>query len=167
MSTQQQVERNIKVARRSIEALNTGDATKALEFMHPDYFNHESQASPERAKLRGTAEFADTVQKLRAAFSDLHYEEQESIASGDKVVSIVTVTGRHTGDFFGIPPTGRNFSYQAAHIVRIADGKIIEHKAIRDDLKFMMQLGVVGAASQQYEPIFNAWKGMMMTNEDR
>jgi hypothetical protein len=51
--------------------------------------------------------------------------------------------------------------------VRIADGKIIEHKAIRDDLKFMMQLGVVGAASQQYEPIFNAWKGMMMTNEDR
>lgn len=167
MSTQQQVERNIKVARRSIEALNTGDATKALEFMHPDYFNHESQASPERAKLRGPAEFADTVQKLRAAFSDLHYEEQESIASGDKVVSIVTVTGRHTGDFFGIPPTGRNFSYQAAHIVRIADGKIIEHKAIRDDLKFMMQLGVVGAASQQYEPIFNAWKGMMMTNKSR
>jgi hypothetical protein len=37
----------------------------------------------------------------------------------------------------------------------------VEHKAIRDDLRFMMQLGVIGAASQEYEPIINAWKGMM------
>jgi hypothetical protein len=71
------------------------------------------------------------------------------------------VTGKHTGDFFGIPPKGSNFSYQAAHISRIADDKIVEHKAIRDDLRFMMQLGVIGAASPQYEPIIDAWKGMM------
>jgi predicted ester cyclase len=101
------------------------------------------------------------LKKLRAAFSDLHYEEQESIASNDKVVSIMIVTGKHTGDFFGIPPKGSNFSYQAAHISRIADDKIVEHKAIRDDLRFMMQLGVIGAASPQYEPIIDAWKGMM------
>ncbi|MDQ3969562.1 MAG: ester cyclase [Thermoproteota archaeon] len=163
MSTHQQTEEenNIKIVWRSFEALNTGDVTKASEFIHPNYFNHESQASPERAKLRGHEEFVDTVKKLRAAFSDLHYEEQESVASNDKVVSIVMVTGRHTGNFFGIPPKGNNFSYQAAHISRIADNKIVEHKAIRDDLRFMMQLGVIGAASAEYEPIINAWKGMM------
>jgi predicted ester cyclase len=155
-------EKNIKIVRRSIESLNTGDVTMASEFIHPNYFNHESQASPERAKLRGPEEFVDTVKKLRAAFSDLHYEEQESIASNDKVVLIMIVTGKHTGDFFGIPPRGNNFSYQAAHMSRIADGKIVEHKAIRDDLRFMMQLGVIGAASPQYEPIINTWKGMMM-----
>jgi predicted ester cyclase len=167
MSTQQQTEeeKNIKIVRRSFEALNTGDASKASEFIHANYFNHESKASPERAKLRGPEEFIDTVKKLRAAFSDLHYEEQESIASNDKVVSLVMVTGRHTGDFFGIPPKGNNFSYQAAHISRIADNKIVEHKAIRDDLRFMMQLGVIGAASAEYEPIINAWKGMMMRNK--
>ena len=161
MSTQQQTEENNKIVLRSFEALNTGDASKASEFIHPNYFNHESQASPERATLRGPEEFVDTVKKLRAAFSDLHYEEQESVASNDKVVSIMIVTGKHTGDFFGIPPMGNNFSYQAVHISRIADGKIVEHKAIRDDLRFMMQLGVIGAASPQYEPIINAWKGMM------
>ena len=54
MSTQQQPEEtNIRIVRRSFEALNTGDVTKASEFIHPNYFNHESQASPERAKLRG------------------------------------------------------------------------------------------------------------------
>jgi predicted ester cyclase len=136
MPTQQQTEEtNIRIVRRSFEALNTGDVTKASEFIHPNYFNHESQASPERAKLRGPEEFVDTVKKLRAAFSDLHYEEQESIASNDnKVVSIVMVTGKHTGDFFSIPPKGNKFSYQAAHISRIAGNKIVEHKAIRDDL---------------------------------
>jgi hypothetical protein len=77
------------------------------------------------------------------------------------VVLIMIVTGKHTGDFFGIPPKGNIFSYQAAHISRIADDKIVEHKAIRDDLRFMMQLGVIGAASPEYEPIINAWKGMM------
>lgn len=162
MSTPQQTEeKNINIVRRSIESLNTGDVSKVSEFIHPNYFNHESQASSERAKLRGPEEFIDTVKKLRAAFDDLRYTEQESIASNDMVVLIMMVTGKHTGDFFGIPPKGNLFSYQAAHISRIADDKIVEHKAIRDDLRFMMQLGVIGSASPEYEPVINAWKGMM------
>jgi predicted ester cyclase len=71
------------------------------------------------------------------------------------------VSGKHVGDFFGIPPAGRSFSYPAVHMYRISNGKIVEHRAIRDDLRFMMQLGVVGPASPQYEQIFQAWKGFM------
>ena len=48
---------------------------------------------------------------------------------------------RTLGNFFVIPPTGRKIAYQAIQIHRIDnDGKIIEHRAIRDDLTFMMQL---------------------------
>ena len=163
MSSPQQTEeeKNIKIVRRSIEALNTGDVTKVSEFIHPNYFDRDYQSIPGGKKLRGSEAFVDIVKNLRAALSELHYKEQEIIASNDKVVSIMIVTGKHTGDLFGIPPTGNNFSYQAAHFYAIADGKIVEHKAIRDDLRFMMQLGVIGAASPQYEPIINAWKGMM------
>jgi hypothetical protein len=60
-----------------------------------------------------------------------------------------------------IASTGNNFSYHAAHFYTIADDKIAEHKAFRDDLSFMIQLGIIGAASPQYEPIINALKGMM------
>jgi hypothetical protein len=35
-------EENIRIARRSIEALNTGDTSTVYEYVHPDYFNHES-----------------------------------------------------------------------------------------------------------------------------
>lgn len=41
------------------------------------------------------------------AFSDLHFRIDEIIADGDRIVFRVTQTGRHTGDYFGIPPTGR------------------------------------------------------------
>jgi predicted ester cyclase len=153
-------EKNIKIVRRSIEALNTGDVTKVSEFIHPNYFDRDSQSIPEGEKLHGPEAFVDTVKKLRAALSELYYKEQEIIASNDKIVSIMIVTGKHTGDLFGIPPTGNNFSYQAAHFYTIADDKLVEHKAFRDDLSFMIQLGVIGAASPQYELIINAWKGV-------
>jgi hypothetical protein len=40
------------------------------------------------------------------------------------------------------------------------DGKIVEHKSIRDDLLLMVQLGVAGPKSKEYEPLFQAWKGL-------
>jgi predicted ester cyclase len=155
------LDENIKIVRRALEAINTGDTGRIHEVISPQYFNHESQVDPVRLKLRGPEEFIDTVRALRSAFDDLHYEEQETIAAVDKVVSIVSVSGKHTGNFFVVPPTGNRISYQAVHIHRIGDdGKIVEQKAIRDDLSLMVQLGVAGPSSQQYEPLFRAWKGL-------
>ena len=71
---------------------------------------------------------------------------------------MVRVTGRHTGNFFIIPPSGNRISYQAVHIHRIIDGKVVEHKAIRDDLSLMVQLGVARPKSAQYESLFQTWK---------
>jgi steroid delta-isomerase-like uncharacterized protein len=152
--TQNITEENIMVVRQVFEAFNSGNTSKVNEFISPQYFNHESQVDPIRSKLRGPEEFTDTVRNLRSAFADLHYEEQETIAVGDKVVSIVKVTGKHMGNFFVIPPSGNRISYRAVHIHRIDDdGKIVEHKAIRDDLSLMVQLGVVGPKSAQYESL--------------
>src|ERR687888_374918 len=106
-------EKNIKTVRQVFEAFNTGDVSRVHEFISPQYFNHESQIDPVRSKLRGLQEFIDTVRNLRNAFDNLHYEEQETIAAGDKVVSIVNVTGKHSGNFFVIPPSGNNINYCA------------------------------------------------------
>ncbi|MEM3094129.1 MAG: ester cyclase [Nitrososphaera sp.] len=160
MSSLEEIEKqNIRIARRVFEAFNTGDVSKVSEFIGPEYFNHESQADPRRGKLRGPDEVIDTIKNLRGAFADLYYEEKETVASRDKAVSIMQVSGKHVGNFFGIAPTGRSFSYQAVHIHRIANGKVVEHRSIRDDLRFMMQLGLVGPGSPQYAPLFEVWKG--------
>ena len=132
-------EDNIRLVKYAIDALNTGDTSRVSEFISPIYFNHESQMDPVRAKMRGPQEFIDTVVNLRNAISDIHYELLESVASNEKVVSIVSVRGKHTGSFFGfIPPSGNKISYQAVHIFASGDdGTITEHKAIRDDLALM------------------------------
>ena len=152
---------NIRLVRNVIDALNTGDTSKVSDFISPNYFNHESQMDPVRSKMRGPQEFIDTVDNIRKAFSDLKYELTDSITSNEKVISIVSVRGKHTGRFFGfIPPTGNKISFQAVHIFTIDDGKIAEHMAIRDDLALMYQLGVVNASSPKYENFLKEWKGV-------
>ena len=155
------VDDNIQLVRNAIDVLNSGDTSRVSDFISPNYFNHESQMDPVRSKMRGPQEFIDTVANIRKAFSDLQYELMDSVASNKRVISVVSVRGKHTGSFFGfIPPTGNKISYQAVHIFIIEDGKIAEHKAIRDDLALMYQLGVVVASSLQYENFLKEWKGV-------
>jgi len=156
-------EDNIRLVKDAINALNTGDISKVSEFISPSYFNHESHMDPVRSKMRGPQEFIDTVINIPIAFSDIHYELLENVGSNEKVVSIVSVMGKHTGSFFGfIPPSGNKISYSGVHVFTIGhDGKISEHKAIRDDLALMYQLGVVKATTPEYENFLKGWKGVI------
>lgn len=150
-------ENNIKVARQVIDAFNTGNVSNVADFISERYFNRESQVDPIRGQLRGPSEFIDTVENLRIAFPDLRHHEEAIIAQDDKVVSVINVTGTHTGNFFILPPTGNEISYEAVHLYRVdEDGKIVEHKAIRDDLTFLAQLGVIEPSSPEFVPFFQA-----------
>jgi predicted ester cyclase len=48
-------------------------------------------------------------------------------AEGDRVVGRYSLRGTHQGEFFGIPATGNSISVSNIHIMRIMDGKIVEH----------------------------------------
>src|SRR5688500_15394437 len=111
-------EENIQLVRNVIDALNTGDTTRVSEFIGSNYFNHESQMDPVRSKMRGPQEFIDTVVNIRKAFSDLNYELLDSVASNERVISIVSVNCKHTGtsrEF--IPPTVTTISHHAVHLL--------------------------------------------------
>ena len=91
MATQE----NIKIVRRVIEAVNTGDTSNVHEFISPGYVNRESQEHKDsyRSQLKGPEEFIDTVKNLRGACHHLHFEEQETIAQDNKVAFVGNVTG--------------------------------------------------------------------------
>ena len=56
--------------------------------------------------------------------------------------------GRQTGELMGIPPTGREVAYDKVHMLRFRDGKVTEHRSVRDTMTLMQQLGVIpGRAS--------------------
>ena len=77
------------------------------------------------------------------AFPDLHVTVEDLIAEGDKIVGRVTLTGTHQGELLGIPATGKKVAFSEIHIVRISNGKAVEHWEIADIMSMMQQLGVI------------------------
>jgi predicted ester cyclase len=77
-----------------------------------------------------------------AAFPDLHYWVEDMIAEGDKVVHRITGYGTMKGSFLGMPATGKSATWTEMHIVRFADGKIVEHWGTVDQLAMLQQLGL-------------------------
>jgi len=63
------------------------------------------------------------------------------------VVTHKVFTGRRDVEFAGVPPTGRDVEIAVIDIVRIADGRIVEHWNCVDRLGLMMQLGALPAPS--------------------
>jgi predicted ester cyclase len=59
--------------------------------------------------------------------TDWFTQIEDLIAECDKVVSRIIMTGTHTGEFWGIRATGRSVHFTGIFIVRIEDGKIVEH----------------------------------------
>ena len=74
---------------------------------------------------------------------DFHTRFDDLLAEADKVVARITMTGTHTGDFWGIPATGGFVEFTGIYIARIANGKIVEHWGEEDGVSLLTQLGVL------------------------
>jgi predicted ester cyclase len=128
---------NKLLARRVLEKVFPANDDVALRELISDRFvNHEApNGTPPR--LGSITTF---MHMLNQAFSEQRWEIHDVLADGDKVVIRCTHSGVHTGDFFGLPATGRRFAYNQMHIVRFDNGKGVEHWAVRDDASLMRQL---------------------------
>ena len=131
------------IAHQSFRLIENGDVELAEQIIATGFVNEEAEDDPDdvERQLRGPAGFLATSRWLRDAFSDLRFELQETLAEGDTVMAAAVMTGRHTGPFNGIAPTGRPIAHKQVHIFTIADGQISRHRAVRDDLGLLLQLG--------------------------
>jgi predicted ester cyclase len=126
-----------QVARRVLEEIFPADDEAALaEVISDDFVNHEAPAGTPP----GAAGVTSFMHMLAKAFSEQRWTIHRALAEGDTVVLHCTHSGRHTGEFLGLPATGRRFAYKQMHIIRVAGGKGVEHWAVRDDAALMRQL---------------------------
>ena len=139
-------EENKELVRRHFEEIfNRRNLAACDELMAEDYVEHAmapfGQSEPGRVNgpqaMRGTAEW------LLAQFPDLHFTVEAIVAEGDLVAVRLLGEGTNLGPMGRVAPTGKRFSSRSSHWFRIADGKLAEHWATRDDLTGMMQLGLV------------------------
>lgn len=140
MSTEQ----NKALARQMVEQIfNQGNISQVDEFLAPNFVEHEELPPGIPAGREGvkelTAGFRNTFPDFKATIDDM-------VAEGDKVVIRMTWTGTQKGEFMGVPPTGKKVSFSVIDVIRIADGKFVEHWGLMDSMGLMQQLGAIPAA---------------------
>ena len=105
-----------------------------------DYVYH---GIPLLGDLKGLDSFKAMVSGFVGAISDFREEVVDQIAEGDKVVTRLSGSGRHTGELMGAAPTGKELKWTAVVISRFIDGKIAEEWVEFDALSFLQQLRVM------------------------
>ncbi|MCL4302014.1 MAG: ester cyclase [Anaerolineae bacterium] len=93
--------------------------------------------------LNGRAGYKKFVGMLAASFSETTpLKTHEVISSGDKMAVRWSSTGRHTGEFMGIPATGQRITLKGIDIFRLAEGKIADLWQEIDILGILQQLSI-------------------------
>ena len=100
--------------------------------------------SPVPGTAPGLAGTKQTLSMYHAVFSDLRATTEDMIADGDKVVVRLMMNGTNTGEFMGLPPTGKQVKMSGIEMFRLVDSKIVERWAEFDMMSLMQQLGVMG-----------------------
>jgi steroid delta-isomerase-like uncharacterized protein len=139
-------EANKATARRFIdEVVNRGNVAVIDELAGPNYVDHTAAPG-----MPPTAEGQKAfITMFRAAFPDLHYTIEDTVAEGDRLVQRNTAHGTMKGDFMGMPASGKEATWSEIHIVRFdADGKAVEHWGVVDQLGMLAQLGFAQAPGQ-------------------
>ena len=112
------------VRRFNQEVIHEGNEAAFRALMAPDFVNH---AAPPGTP-NGPESMWNTFQNiLRPALSGLRVTIHDQIAEGDKVTTRKTIAGTHTGPLMGTAATGREVAISVIDIVRVRDGRYVEH----------------------------------------
>jgi steroid delta-isomerase-like uncharacterized protein len=119
------------------EVMNNGNMAKVDELMAADFVEHEEMPPGTPPGREGCKAF---FVMFRKAFPDTKVTIDDLMAEGDKVMALETWTGTNKGSFMGMPATGRTVSFQCVDVVRMENGKAVEHWGVADRMGMMQQL---------------------------
>ncbi len=143
------VKRNVAAIRAHHDLLNKGDVAGAVLSFAEDTRNHGVPV--------GRKGVTRVLTDIYTTFPDWRMEIVGLDAVGDDVIVRCIVTGTHKGVgkipvngglLVGVPPTGKVFKVQHIHWYTLKDGLIIEHRANRDDIGIMQELGLLPAVKR-------------------
>ena len=120
---------NLKILGEYSNAMMEGDTAAVFDFWAPEFHSHVTdRVAPEvvGTDVRGSEQ--EWWQMAQSAFPDMEFTVGLLIEKDDLIVSNWTVKGTHTGTaFFDVPPSGEPVEINGTAILRMADGKIVEH----------------------------------------
>ena len=108
------------------------------ELFTPDFVDHdpgEGQPAGGEGLMWWWALFGE-------AFSDLDRDVVHTVATPEHVITVMDLSGTHTGEWLGHAPTGRRFTVRNVQVMRFDDGRRAERWGSTDQLGILTQLGL-------------------------
>jgi steroid delta-isomerase-like uncharacterized protein len=131
------LEANKAVVRRFIdEIFLKGDFSAVDELLTEDFAAHTWGPMPP-----GRDGLKQAIERVSKGISDPSMTIDDVVAEGDRVAVRLTSSATHTGEFRGMPASGRRYEIGEIHIFRLRDGRVSEHWHQADFLGMMKQLG--------------------------
>ena len=128
---------NVELVRAGFQAFNTGDAGECMTRIAPDLITNLAEL-PE--PQHGRQAWRQGFEMMKHAFPDLQAHIEDIFAAQDKVAVRLRFRGTHSGEFLGIPATGRAIEYVSHEFNRIADELIAEEWICSDTATLLRQL---------------------------
>ncbi len=139
-ATNSTLERNKAIVRSFKESQGTKDQDATMrEIMSPDY----KRTRGGLINLADNAAGQDWPEPglfLRKALPDRVDRIEDIAAEGDRVAMMWRLNATHTGNLFGIPPTGRKIDIYEVGFFRVVEGRIVEGWFMCDELALLIQL---------------------------
>lgn len=95
-------------------------------------------------RITGPGAFKERIAAIRTGFPDFHSHIDEMVVEGSTGVVRWSARGRHRGDLFGVPPTGRQVEWSGMTWFRVESGRLVEEWELFDQLELFQGLGLSG-----------------------
>ena len=115
------------VIRFNKEIIENGSLQSFKELVADDVINH---AAPLGSPNGPDSMIYFIFEILRKGFPDITVDIFDQVAEGDKVTTRKTLRGTHSGEFMGIPPSNKKVAFNVIDIIRLRDGRYVEHWGI-------------------------------------
>lgn len=112
------------VVRFNKECIEQGKPESFEELLSDKVVNHSAPAGMPNGK-ESFYFFLNNV--LRQGFPNLKVEILDQIAERDLVTTRKRIVATHTREFFGIPVSNKEVEIKVIDIIRLQDGKYVEH----------------------------------------
>ncbi len=124
------------VERLHTELFASGDLETLDRFFAPDVVSHDMPPGFPQG-IEGVRLFFSA---FRQGMPDVEVRIDEIVAEGDRAAVATMIEGTHTGPLMGVEPTGRRLSVRGIDMVRVEDGRIVEHRGLTDTVGLLRQL---------------------------
>jgi predicted ester cyclase len=141
MTNAEQLERNKAVALRFKKNQGTPAMAQVEKEVLARNYDRVRGGSFHLAANAHGQDFPHPGMYLRTAFPDRVDIIEDVIAEGDRVGLLFKLTATHTGNYFGIAPTGKRIEVYELAMLRIVDGQMVEGWFMMDEVALLKQLG--------------------------